>query len=290
MEVPYKALADEDTKWGKDQDDEEDVDLDAEELADSMDEDDDDDSSVTSSIAEEPAKSLILDSRLHDRDFLRLQVCHDPRSGHGVPRSMWRGAWEGSWEGSFSFFDFQAFREMLSGQSKALYEGPFGAQAQVWRLRETYVRPVGFGLRSTTATAKGKGKAKESDTDIDVDASTAEFPEEHDGQPTGLPISGPIINAGFPSDMPVPASAAQHSPSAEAFTMQETIRHQVDAIEGYEIVPESEIDEGLAEGEKGGVEILLTGVGHSAWGRFVLKGRVRAWDGMASLVKEYAVS
>ncbi|KWU46528.1 hypothetical protein RHOSPDRAFT_15251 [Rhodotorula sp. JG-1b] len=39
-----------------------------------------------------------------------------------------------------------------------------------------------------------------------------------------------------------------------------------------------------ADGE---YEILLTGTGHSAWGQFVLKGRVRTWDGMFSIVKEY---
>ncbi|CAD6965358.1 unnamed protein product [Tilletia laevis] len=34
-------------------------------------------------------------------------------------------------------------------------------------------------------------------------------------------------------------------------------------------------------------EIAISGVGHSAWGHFVLKGRVRSWDGLVSLVKEY---
>lgn len=27
--------------------------------------------------------------------------------------------------------------------------------------------------------------------------------------------------------------------------------------------------------------------GHSAWGQFLLKGRIRAWDGMFSITKEY---
>jgi len=41
---------------------------------------------------------------------------------------------------------------------------------------------------------------------------------------------------------------------------------------------------------EGGLEMILSGTGHSAWGRFVIKGRVRAWDGLASIVKEYTVS
>jgi len=32
---------------------------------------------------------------------------------------------------------------------------------------------------------------------------------------------------------------------------------------------------------------LITGTGHSAWGRFILRGRIRTWDGMAMLIKEY---
>lgn len=42
----------------------------------------------------------------------------------------------------------------------------------------------------------------------------------------------------------------------------------------------------LPEGDEE-YEILLTGSGHSAWGQFVLKGRVRSWDGMFSITKEY---
>ncbi|GAA6016630.1 hypothetical protein JCM11491_006024 [Sporobolomyces phaffii] len=39
--------------------------------------------------------------------------------------------------------------------------------------------------------------------------------------------------------------------------------------------------------EDGAYEILLTGSGHSAWGQFNLRGRVRSWDGMFTIVKEY---
>lgn len=39
-----------------------------------------------------------------------------------------------------SFFDYDAYKSMLSGESRALYEGQFGEQTQVWRLREVYTR------------------------------------------------------------------------------------------------------------------------------------------------------
>lgn len=38
------------------------------------------------------------------------------------------------------------------------------------------------------------------------------------------------------------------------------------------------------------LEIIVTGQGHSAWGRFYVSGRVRCWDGMMCLMKEYYVS
>ncbi|OCF37769.1 hypothetical protein I317_07327 [Kwoniella heveanensis CBS 569] len=189
---------------------------------------------------------LLSNSAIHDRDYQRLRRCYDPSITKGLRPPAWRGSWDGCWEGTFSFFDFDAFREMLAGHARALYEGPYGEQAQVWRLKETY---------------------------------------------SGLPLSGPMVNAGFPPSEPPNTYANLASAAAEAETLAETIKQQIDAIEGYEIVPEDELDEMLSledGGEEAGLEMLLTGTGHSAWGKFILKGRVRGWDGMASLVKEYA--
>jgi hypothetical protein len=35
--------------------------------------------------------------------------------------------------------------------------------------------------------------------------------------------------------------------------------------------------------------LIVSRQGHSAWGEFLLRGRVRLWDGMVTLVKEYSV-
>ena len=227
-------------------------------------------------------RPIIHSSLAHDRDFARLLKCYDPSSCRGMNRGAWRGSWNGCWEGNFSFFDFDAFREMLAGHSRALYEGPFGEQKQVWKMTETWVRPIRPAedreKAAKPAVKKGKKAAKNG----------------------GLPLRGPITNAGFPTARPPTMPKANlESPSAEAATLKETIRQQVEAIEGYEQVPEDELDEmfdgpdGTLDGlgaERNGLEMLLTGTGHSAWGRFLMKGRVRSWDGMVSLVKEYAVS
>ncbi|KAF9510422.1 hypothetical protein BS47DRAFT_66893 [Hydnum rufescens UP504] len=58
------------------------------------------------------------------------------------------------------------------------------------------------------------------------------------------------------------------------------------------VLLESSLELGPSEQElaecAGLKDIILTGKGHSAWGPFMLKGRVRLWDGMVSLVKTYA--
>jgi hypothetical protein len=148
-------------------------------------------------------------------------------------------------------------------------------------LTETFVRPKSktkkvVPVEETNDDVKDKAKAKAEE-------------EETTDEPRNIPFNGPATNAGFPADLPNSTSAGLATPSAEQLTLQETIRTQVEAIEGYEIVPDEELDEACTS-ECPGLEILLTGTGHSAWGRFILKGRVRAWDGMATLVKEYAVS
>jgi len=243
-------------------------------------------------------RDLVSDSRHHDRDFARLRACYDPFNCNGMKRPAWRGSWEGCWEGSFSFFDFDAFREMLAGQSRALYEGPFGEQAQVWRLTETWVWREEWGVKKQKQRQKEKEErdrkrreAKEKGEEVEEEELAVV--DKGKAKSRGLPLTGPATNAGFPTDVPPSTSAGLATRAAEIITLNETIKQQVDALEGFEKVPESELEEVLNEsdgGEEAGLEMILTGVGHSAWGRFILKGKVRAWDGMASLVKEYAVS
>ncbi|WVW78827.1 hypothetical protein I302_100789 [Kwoniella bestiolae CBS 10118] len=219
---------------------------------------------------------LVGNSKLHDLDYQRLKSCFDPYASKGLRSTNWRNSWEGCWEGTFSFFDFDAFREMLAGHSRALYEGPYGEQAQVWRLTETYVRKEGW-VRPTV----------EEEDEVD-----GEDEEEEEEEVKGLPLNGPIVNAGFPSTEQPNTYSNLASATAEAETLRQTIQQQIEAIKGYEIVPTEELEEMLElseeEQEEAGLEMLLTGTGHSAWGKFILKGRVRNWDGMASLVKEYA--
>jgi hypothetical protein len=255
--------------------------------------DDSDDSDCDDRLLMNETYRNILQSSLHDRDFLRMTKCHDPINGAGMSRKSWRGSFNGCWEGTFSFFDFDAFKAMLAGQRRAMYEGHYGEQRQVWRLLETYVRVK----RENGVPPKQKEKPKmeevmytfEDDGMGEDEEETVEPDVESPRNRMKLPLKGPSTNAGFPADTS-PIRAGLASAKAEEETLKETLRQQVDAMEGYEVVPDADLDAMLDNpDEESGLELLLTGAGHSAWGRFILRGRVRAWDGMASLVKEYAV-
>ncbi|KAI9635571.1 uncharacterized protein MKK02DRAFT_44260 [Dioszegia hungarica] len=260
------------------------------------DDEDEEDSDAGSDLV---VKRNILNSAIHDRDFIRLTKCHDPIHGAGMSRKSWRDSFNGVWEGNFSFFDFDAFKAMLAGQRKALYEGQYGEQRQVWRLVETYVRVK--RARDVELEVKKEVKPKVEEEMYTFEEDEGEWQEEENDQAveqeeeasprnrTKLPLKGPSTNAGFPADSPPTTRAGLASAQAEEETLKETLVQQVEAIEGYEVVPEAELDAMLDNpDEESGLELLLTGTGHSAWGSFILRGRVRAWDGMASMVKEYS--
>ncbi|KAG8939565.1 hypothetical protein FRC00_013802, partial [Tulasnella sp. 408] len=44
------------------------------------------------------------------------------------------------------------------------------------------------------------------------------------------------------------------------------------------------------EDEEQILDTLITGSGHSAWGPFTLRGRVRQWDGLVTVLKDYSGS
>lgn len=223
----------------------------------------------------------VLVSDAHDADFARLQSCTDGTRSAGRPISAWRGVFAGCWEGTFTFLDFDAFRDMLRGETRPVYEGLFGEQAQVWKLRETFVRlKVGQAGGSGSSAAAG-GTSSSSSSSNRTTAVARNY----------LPLAGPMTNAGFPTtlrDFDL-ASIARRAPgtSPEDATIDDAVGRQLEALDGYEAVPEDEVDVALAAAAPD-LALLVTGVGHSAWGRFIISGHVRVWDGLVYLVKEYA--
>ncbi|KAF6766796.1 hypothetical protein PSEUBRA_000264 [Kalmanozyma brasiliensis GHG001] len=201
--------------------------------------DPDDPSSETT--VRQPASTrppLTLTSSDHDKDVTRLLSCLDPTRSPGLPPLFFKGMFEGIWEGRFSFFDFDSYREMLAGRMRSLYEGPFGEQPQIWKIREKIVQlgpgDVEGGKGSilaagyTTTEPHGDASLAAAALAVDTKGKSKALPQDWDRYPS------------FPDE---------------------------DGRERY--------------------EILLSGTGHSAWGRFVVRGRVRSWDGMLIMTKEY---
>ena len=189
---------------------------------------------------------LSLTSTDHDKDVTRLLSCLDATRSPGLPPLFFKGMFEGIWEGRFSFFDFDSYREMLAGRMRSLYEGPFGEQPQIWKIREKIVKLA---------------------------------PGEAEGG------KGSILAAGYTSSDAASdtLSGSAAAAGAGASSTEGKDKGKGKALpEDWDRYPSFPDEDGRER-----YEILLSGTGHSAWGRFVVRGRVRSWDGMLIMTKEY---
>lgn len=162
------------------------------------------------------------------------------------------GTMEGVWEGLFTYTDFTAYREMLSGAPPPTLSNCVVAwHPQTWRLREYHLllpEDLGDEAKMTAAV-------------------------EH---PRYKPLSpGDPLRAYLPQGLTV-----DHTSNGvnvyEPGRVADTFYHRCPAPEHI-----------TAEYAERIREILIAGEGHSAWGEFELIGRVRAGDGMVTLSKEY---
>ncbi|KAN0066027.1 hypothetical protein ACQY0O_000119 [Thecaphora frezii] len=209
---------------------------------------------------------LSLSSLDHDIDVLRLLSCLDPYSSRGLSLLWCSGMFEGTWEGRFSFFDFDSYREMLAGRMRSLYEGPFGEQPQIWKIQERIVQLEEGEVPGGKGSVLGAGYAP---------------------HPEGAMLDDRMEEA--------TAKEVKVVKREELWSGKGKARASEDAAKEagrlglpwdwakYPRFQDEEDGGNLAER----YEILLSGTGHSAWGRFVLRGRVRTWDGMLIMTKEY---
>lgn len=209
--------------------------------------DDDDDEDSDSS-----RKPSLLKSKDHDRDVKRLLSCQFPFQSPGLKTFFHLGQFEGSWEGRFAYFAFESYRDMLGGKLRSLYEGQFGEQPQVWKIKEHVV------------------KLK---------------PGEVQGG------RGEILNSGYLEGDEPTSRDHMSVKEAKAMLREKKARNHDGLPDDVDLYPTFDDDtKSRADGiddEQDRYEILLSGTGHSAWGKFILRGRVRSWDGMLVMTKEY---
>lgn len=193
-------------------------------------------------------KRLIkLTSNEYDKEFIRLTSCLDPFQSQGLRFDSYQSCFEGGWDGQFGFFDLSSYRQMLFGRMESVYQGRYGHQNQVFKVREFIVRlsdgqPVRFmeGTRERALKSNEEGGRKHER----VERRTNEEPTENEIEH--------LIEMKYLLDpsTPVEPTLVSYDPS-----------------ERY--------------------ELQIHGDGHSSWGHFQVKGRVRAWDGMLTFLKIY---
>lgn len=78
-------------------------------------------------------------STQYDQDFMRSMSCASPITSPGLPALFYRNKIEGTWKGAYIFFDFEAYRRLLTGNLRSLYEGAYGHQECEWNILETVI-------------------------------------------------------------------------------------------------------------------------------------------------------
>jgi hypothetical protein len=80
-----------------------------------------------------------LTSLQYDQDFVRAMSCASPVTSPGLPPLFYRRKLQGTWKGSYIFFDFEAYRRVLNGNLRSLYEGAYGHQECEWNITESVI-------------------------------------------------------------------------------------------------------------------------------------------------------
>lgn len=174
---------------------------------------------------EHPYNDRPIQSNDYDDEFIRSLSCASPIDSQGLPPLFYRGKIQGHWKGRTLFMDFDAYRSVLAGNLRSLYDGAFGFGEQEWTLEESVIN-------------------------VKIDKVGGD---------------GPSLAAGFLLDEE--GNELEMDPSEDAETR------------GWEPC----LDEHAPDRPGWTKEILVSGRGHSYEGEFIVKGRVRSWDGLLTL-------
>ncbi|KAA1135171.1 hypothetical protein PGTUg99_005541 [Puccinia graminis f. sp. tritici] len=186
----------------------------------------------------------------YDREFVRQTSCLDPFLSPGLQFDFYQGCFRGGWEGQFGLYDLSNYRLMLEGRIESVYEGRYGDQNQVFKVQEFIVR-----VRDEQPV-EFLGDSREKYLEPRRSAGGFEAEEKDDRHHTRSeePLESEIERLSQMKSLLYP-------------TPIDSILVNYDPTEQY--------------------ELQIHGAGHSSWGHFKVKGRVRAWDGMVTFLKIY---
>ncbi|CEL59182.1 hypothetical protein RSOLAG1IB_09159 [Rhizoctonia solani AG-1 IB] len=238
-------------------------------------------------------------SAAYDPEWRRILQCGNPfaHPQFKLLPAFRPGELASHWEGRFVFLTFDAFRDMLAGAMSAVTNGLVAQQPHVWRIHEHHLvqrrRRIPLGRDSDLITGDALPVGAPLDAYI---PKHAEF--IHHGEPTEfgtrrleVQLPDETSPSGFksyyyttldgPTDLP-----PTRVPTAEVLPPSPpTI--DMDLSPDWEYPDPPALGDGDDEYEEQILDTLITGEGHSSWGSFKLRGRIRAWDGMIILVKDY---
>ncbi|KAG8720634.1 hypothetical protein FRC08_018629 [Ceratobasidium sp. 394] len=257
-----------------------------------------------------------------DSEWLRIMSCGNPQAPVPLPireqPKFKPGDLAGVWEGRFvvsinalgpqqlltgpQYITFDAFRDMLAGEISAVQTGPLAQQPQIWRIREHHCIhrrrrvPTGLDWRDIVRS-EVLPVGNPLDAYIPADA---EFIQHGEPLPDGTPISA---TSNRRLEIRVPNGNAPGGYNVYSYVTRDGSSESTDSY-GHVPLPTQYMDmyadpdvamNPSTYQEYGGdgewvetiTDTLITGEGHSNWGQFYLRGRIRHWDGMITLVKDY---
>ncbi|KAF8761334.1 mitochondrial carrier family [Rhizoctonia solani] len=263
-------------------------------------------------------------SAAYDSEWRRIVQCGNPFASpafRSLP-TFRPGDLAGHWEGRFvvssmvgitvarfthsphglrtpvnQFLTFDAFRDMLAGVLGAVTNGPIAQQPHVWRIHEHHLvqkrRRIPLGRDSDLITGEPLPVGAALDAYIPRDAEFVHHgePSEFETRRLEVQIPDETLPSGFksyyyttldgPTDLP-----PTHIPTAEVLSPTPPLIDMDLSSDWGQPAPPT-LGDGDDEFEEQILDTLITGEGHSSWGSFKLRGRIRAWDGMIILVKDY---
>ncbi|KAG8952156.1 hypothetical protein FRC04_005156 [Tulasnella sp. 424] len=261
------------------------------------------------------------DSTIYDGDFRRLTSCLNPYIRSLPPGESFYppGTFAGVWEGRFTFLEFDQYRDMLVGYKLPpivkVDELLGGQQPQVWKVNEYHLTRA--ATEAYRKRAESESTAMRSSPEASSSSSRMSPLMRSRRSPVDttaiepLPI-GHALNAHLPVGcrfVEVPGGLEVHeagkpgclfykqssrlsemsSPSMSNGSLNNGLgsenhhNHNSNSNHSTTDSPEHEDDERI-------LDTLITGSGHSAWGPFTLRGRVRQWDGLVTVLKDYSGS
>ncbi|KAF8483259.1 hypothetical protein JB92DRAFT_2799925 [Gautieria morchelliformis] len=180
-------------------------------------------------------------------------ACVDPTNG--LARYYRPGSLEGSWEGLFTYAEFGVYAAMLSGEPPhCVTEGTIGHHPQVWKVREYHLYASSTSLSDNHVLPPGA-------------AAHAFFPlsslvEEHDQY-----------------------AVFTHSSQSTIYQRAQVTGDNSDRGTLRDVILLGEVH--LSRLFNSSIYLHFA-QGHSAWGSFNLRGRVRPADAFITVLKEYS--